>query len=81
MRILVKLLPDSQRYLEADDGGGNRVSEEQIKKYLAIVLRGAAHDDPKHPPPPYPNWGVPEGWGKYLASESHHPGWGLRKYT
>jgi hypothetical protein len=68
---MVKLMPDSERYLEVGEGGGNRMSRDQIKEYLRNVLRGAG--DPATPPPPYPNWGVPDGWGKYLASESPQP--------
>ena len=39
------------------DGGGNRISEEQIKLYLNSTLGDA----------PRPEWGVPGGWGAYLS--------------
>lgn len=38
-------------------GGGNRVSEDQIKEYLRYTLGEA----------PQPEWGLPNGWGTYLA--------------
>eukprot|EP00967_Tisochrysis_lutea_P083118 scaffold115378_cov17-Tisochrysis_lutea.AAC.1 len=41
-----------------DNGGGNRVSEEQIKNYLRKTLGEEA---------PQPEWGLPEGWGQYLS--------------
>ncbi len=41
-----------------DNGGGNRVSEEQIKNYLQKTLGEEA---------PQPEWGLPEGWGHYLS--------------
>ena len=60
VRILLKLLPQSAAHVSgtADDGGGNRLSEDQIKAYLAATLGEA-------PPPP---WGLPEGWPSYLAA-------------
>lgn len=59
VRILVKIIPQSFPYLATtEDGGGNRISEEQIKFYLDKTL-GAA---------PRPEWGLPQGWGYYLAS-------------
>eukprot|EP00892_Ulva_mutabilis_P010138 jgi/Ulvmu1/7497/UM037_0041.1 len=59
IRILAKLMPQSERFLRlgGEDSGGNRVSEEQIRAYLATSLEGA----------PQPKWGLPEGWGQYLA--------------
>lgn len=66
---MVKLLPDSQRYLMAEEGGGgNRVSEEQIKGYLQSVLLAAPHE-PETDAPPFPEWGLSQGWGEYLARE------------
>ena len=44
---------------EGEGGGGNRISEEQIKSYLDHTLGEA----------PRPPWGVPGGWGAYLAGE------------
>ena len=38
-------------------GGGNRVSEDQIKEYLRYNLGQA----------PMPEWGLPNGWGSYLS--------------
>ncbi|GAX83701.1 hypothetical protein CEUSTIGMA_g11126.t1 [Chlamydomonas eustigma] len=59
VRILVKLMPQSAPLLTSTDdgGGGNRVSEEQIKIYLKNLLGDA----------PAPTWGIPDGWGDYLA--------------
>jgi hypothetical protein len=61
VRILVKIIPHSIAHISTGDeaGGGNRISEEQIKVYLQCTLGEA----------PHPRWGVPEGWGAYLASE------------
>ncbi|GAB4818490.1 hypothetical protein N2152v2_005536 [Parachlorella kessleri] len=60
VRILVKILPQSIGYIGSGEeaGGGNRISEEQIKFYLEKTL-GAA---------PRPTWGVPGGWNQYLAT-------------
>ena len=44
---------------EGEGGGGNRISEEQIKAYLDATLGEA----------PRPSWGVPQGWGAYLAGD------------
>ncbi len=68
VRILVKLMPDSAAFLAVTDegGGGNRVKEEHIKEYLAKVLGGRNEVDP----PPYPDWGVGNGWAAYLARKS-----------
>ena len=60
IRILAKLMPHSEPYLRIggeDTNGGNRVSEEQIRNYLATSLGEA----------PQPAWGLPQGWGQYLA--------------
>lgn len=59
IRILAKLMPQSEKFLRigGEDSGGNRVSEEQIRAYLATSLEGA----------PQPKWGLPDGWGQYLA--------------
>jgi len=61
VRILVKLMPNSVHHLSLSDegGGGNRVSEEQIKEYLRLTLGTEA---------PQPEWGLPDGWGQYLSS-------------
>lgn len=56
VRILVKLIPHSKQYYD-DDGGGNRISEEKIKRYLEATLGEA----------PRPEWGVPNGWELYLS--------------
>lgn len=42
-----------------ENGGSNRVSEEQIKAFLKGTLGEA----------PQPDWGLPNGWGLYLAGE------------
>jgi hypothetical protein len=59
IRILAKLMPNSEIYLRlgGDDNGGNRVSEDQIRNYLSTSLGEA----------PQPEWGLPQGWGQYLA--------------
>ena len=59
VRILVKVIPHSGFLIASTDegGGGNRISEEQIKGYLDSTLGEA----------PRPTWGVPGGWGEYLA--------------
>eukprot|EP00955_Chlamydomonas_euryale_P105919 365668-Chlamydomonas_euryale.AAC.6 len=59
VRILVKLMPASSGILSNADegGGGNRVSEGQIKEYMTRVLGDA----------PKPTWGMPSGWGAYLS--------------
>lgn len=59
IRILVKLFPQSIGFIGTAEeaGGGNRISEDQIKTYLKATLGDA----------PKPIWGVPEGWGQYLA--------------
>ena len=59
VRILVKLIPHSAPHVAVgDDGGGNRLSEDQIKAFLAATLGDGA---------PRPPWGVPSGWAAYLA--------------
>jgi len=57
----VKVIPHSNSNIRACDegGGGNRISEDQIKHYLQSTLGSA----------PRPTWGVPDGWGSYLAGE------------
>ena len=59
VRILVKLIPHSMHHIATSEevGGGNRISEEQIKIYLDSTLGEA----------PRPTWGIPSGWGDYLA--------------
>jgi hypothetical protein len=59
IRILVKVMPQSVALVSNTDeqGGGNRISEEQIKSYLDRALGDA----------PRPAWGVPAGWHVYLA--------------
>eukprot|EP00798_Chlamydomonas_sp_ICE-L_P013453 gene13453-19311_t len=63
VRILVKLVPKSMKFLvKSEEGGsGNRVSEKQIKEYLKGTLGEAA---------PKPEWGLPFGSGQYLAGRS-----------
>jgi hypothetical protein len=60
VRILVKLVPKSIKFLAISEegGSGNRVSEEQIKEYMKNTLGTAA---------PHPEWGLPLGWGQYLS--------------
>ena len=59
MRILVKIIPHSMAYISTaeEGGGGNRISEEQIKSYLENTLGEA----------PRPAWGCPGGWGAYIS--------------
>lgn len=66
VRILVKVMPRSTNILYGDgpdngsgDGGGsgNKVNNSQIRNYLTVALGEA----------PEPPWGVPLGWGAYLA--------------
>ena len=61
VRILVRLMPNSAVYLpgSAEGGGGNRVSEDQIKDYLRKCLGEA----------PQPEWGLSHGWGAYLGGK------------
>lgn len=68
VRIMVKLMPSSQCFLSVVDegGGGNRVSEDQIRAYIKATL-----GDGRDGGPPQPEWGLPNGWGAYLAG-----GWG-----
>lgn len=65
MRILVKIIPHSISYISTaeEGGGGNRISEDQIKSYLENTLGEA----------PRPPWGCPGGWGSYL-SRAQPPG-------
>lgn len=62
VRILVKVIPHSGVLITSTDegGGGNRISEDQIKLYLDSALGEA----------PRPTWGVPSGWGEYLAGKT-----------
>lgn len=57
----MKIIPHSAHNIKVCDegGGGNRISEDQIKIYLTETLGDA----------PQPKWGVPEGWGSYLAGK------------
>ncbi|KAK9797754.1 hypothetical protein WJX73_006847 [Symbiochloris irregularis] len=59
VRILVKVIPHSGHLITTGDegGGGNRISEEQIKAYLDNTLGEG----------PRPTWGVPGGWGEFLS--------------
>lgn len=59
VRILVKIIPHSAGFLSTaeEGGGGNRISEDRIKFFLDSTLGEA----------PRPTWGVPQGWGVYLA--------------
>lgn len=65
VRILVKVIPHSSYMITnaEEGGGGNRISERQISAYLDNTLGEA----------PRPNWGVPNGWGEYLAGGSALP--------
>ncbi|EFJ52340.1 hypothetical protein VOLCADRAFT_86669 [Volvox carteri f. nagariensis] len=67
VRILVKLMPESSRFLTVPDegGGGNRVKEEHIKDYLNKVL--GRSQDLRDDGPPYPDWGLVNGWAAYLS--------------
>ena len=55
----MKIIPHSIAYISTaeEGGGGNRISEEQIKSYLENTLGEA----------PRPQWGCPGGWGNYLG--------------
>lgn len=57
----MKVIPHSANNVKAceEGGGGNRISEDQIKNYLSSTLGDA----------PRPKWGVPDGWGAYLAGK------------
>lgn len=59
-RILVKVVPHSVALISSSEegGGGNRISEDQIKSYLENALGEA----------PRPTWGLPNGWGEYCSS-------------
>ncbi|DBA99084.1 TPA: hypothetical protein ACH3X1_014218 [Trebouxia sp. C0004] len=59
VRILVKVIPHSVALISSSEegGGGNRISEDQIKSYLDEALGEA----------PRPLWGLPRGWGDYCA--------------
>lgn len=61
VRIMVKLFPQSTRFMSSADepGGGNRVTETQIRRYLKDTLGEA----------PAPAWGLPDGWGSYISGE------------
>lgn len=64
VRILVKLFPQSMIFLKmGEEGGGNRVSETQIREYLYNTLGVEC---------PQPEWGLPQGWGHYIAGECLH---------
>lgn len=61
-RILVRIIPQSERFFgesgtEAPAGGGNKMTENEIKEYIRVALGEA----------PQPTWALPEGWGQYLA--------------
>lgn len=45
---------------EEEKGGGNKITEQQIKGYLKQILG---------PDCPQPTWGLPNGWGDFIASE------------
>ncbi len=62
-RILVKVIPHSVALISSSEegGGGNRISEDQIKSYLDEALGEG----------PRPLWGLPGGWGDYCASRSN----------
>ena len=47
----------------------SRVSEPEIKEYLRRVLGSEA---------PQPEWGLPDGWGAYLAGEMGYIYFGRR---
>jgi hypothetical protein len=62
-RILVKVIPHSVSLISSSEegGGGNRISEDQIKSYLDEALGEG----------PRPLWGLPGGWGDYCSSKSN----------
>lgn len=67
VRILVKLMPHSMGHIHGEGGvpnayGNNKITEEQIKHYINQVMGEA----------PKPKWGLPDGWGDYLASACCH---------
>ena len=57
----MQVIPHSVTFIGGADegGGGNRISEEQIKNYLDTILGEA----------PRPDWGVPQGWGAYISGK------------
>ncbi|KAL0054150.1 hypothetical protein WJX82_004523 [Trebouxia sp. C0006] len=60
VRILVKVIPHSVSLISSSEegGGGNRISEDQIKSYLDEALGEG----------PRPLWGLPGGWGDYCST-------------
>jgi hypothetical protein len=65
VRILIKIIPQSEVYFHArdqDDSGGNKVTEKEIRTFLSTSLGEA----------PQPVWSLPDGWGQYIAGA--HPG-------
>ena len=60
VRILIKIFPQTYETLAVVQHGhpNSRSSEEDIKDYLHGVLGEA----------PRPEWGLPDGWGSYLAA-------------
>ena len=55
------MIPHSVALISSSEegGGGNRISEDQIKSYLDNALGDA----------PRPAWGLPGGWGDYCSSK------------
>ena len=55
------MIPHSVALISSSEegGGGNRISEDQIKSYLDNALGEA----------PRPAWGLPGGWGDYCSSK------------
>jgi hypothetical protein len=65
VRIMVKLIPSSLRLLNVESAGGggsNHVSVEQINEYFRNTLGNEC---------PQPEWGLPQGWGTYLACKAY----------
>ena len=65
VRILVKLMPASKSLLvDEGEATGNRMKKMDIQTYLDRLLARSGDELP-----PYPDWGVKEGWPTYLSSE------------
>ena len=70
---MLKLMPSTSRFIDGEWTGRN-ASEPDVKEYFARVLGDDA---------PRPEWGLPDGWRKYLAGEKRVTLFfvrGVRKY-
>jgi hypothetical protein len=70
VRILVKLMPASKSLLvDEGEATGNRMKKVHIQIYLDRLLLPHSGVEQQDELPPYPDWGVKEGWPTYLSSE------------